>query len=289
MLWIAPQWWAARAVAARTLLEWAKLEHEDGRSAARLRDALEHFDSALSLLGAARAEAADVADIVTFKEAADAAQQAEQEVAQEAEEQEADEAEEAVEGSDPELIELLNDRGVALYELAMLPANLLLASGLLAQARAAFIDVLELSANHARARCNLGLVEWADGHERAAQHAFDKAVGAACASQGSSPGSSEVTAAHAHNNRGALLFEQGEAERAVGDFHAALHIDPSYEAARRNRDAALSQLGEPVPLHPVDEPHVGDAPSVAGIAPLGLHLHLPSPISGPSLTLSDYR
>ena len=37
------------------------------------------------------------------------------------------------------------------------------------------------------------------------------------------------------------------------DFHAALALDPFYETARRNRDAALEALAEPVPLAPVAE------------------------------------
>ena len=99
-----------------------------------------------------------------------------------------------------------------------------------------------------RALTNLGLVEWCQGHERAAQQAFDRAIELSMAS-----GGADLTTAHAHNNRGALRLSTGDADKAVLDFHTALGIDAWYEAARANRDRALVQLGEPAPLRPVEE------------------------------------
>ena len=55
--------------------------------------------------------------------------------------------------------------------------------------------------------------------------------------------------AHALNNRGALRLELGEAQKALPDFHAALTLDPWYETARRNRDAALSEFDSVDRLH----------------------------------------
>ena len=129
-----------------------------------------------------------------------------------------------------ELIELHNDRGVALLELSELD-----------QAKAAFLHTLELCPDHDRALCNLGLVQWQEGHERIALSTFDKAV------------FSNACNAHSLNNRGALRLELGEYEAALPDFHAAIALEPWYDVALRNRDLALSELCEPVPLNPVDE------------------------------------
>ena len=129
-----------------------------------------------------------------------------------------------------ELVELENDRGVALYELHSLD-----------EARRAFERTLELDSEHGRALSNMGLVNWAEGHERIALSNFDKAI--ACGGN----------LQHAHNNRGALLVQLGQEQKALTDFHAALALNPSYEAARRNRDGALAALEQPVPLQPADD------------------------------------
>ena len=131
--------------------------------------------------------------------------------------------------------ELTNDRGVALYEL-----------GELEKAAEAFEATLEMQPGHERALCNLGLVRWAEGHERIALDRFDEAIASA---GGRNP--------HSLNNRGALRVEfvggADGAAAALPDFHAALRLDPMYETARRNRDGALATLAEPVPLAPVAE------------------------------------
>ena len=186
--------WEVQAVAARTLLEWGKGD-DTGLSQQLLSDSLLHFDYALALL---RSEAAAEPD------------------------------------DNDDLVELENDRGVALYESAEMDA-----------ARVAFESVLLMRPQHDKALCNLGLILWSDGQEMAALSALNRAVKAAMA-RGGNP--------HALNNRGALRLELGEAELSLPDFHFALELDPHYEIARRNRDAALGELCEPVPLPPVDEP-----------------------------------
>ena len=93
---------------------------------------------------------------------------------------------------------------------------------------------------------------WSTGHESAALGTFDRAIDAARARN-----------PHSLNNRGALLLERGEHGQALPDFHRALLLDPSYETARRNRDAALSELGEPMPLQPVDEEPTAGRPAGA--------------------------
>lgn len=188
LLWRSQRSWRVQAVAARTLLEWGKLEGE----AHRLRTSIDHFDIALSLL--------DAPD---------------------------------------ERVDLLNDRGVALYELDELE-----------EARIAFMQTVDLQPRHSRALTNLGLILWAEGSKQQALQMFDRAVHGRGASN-----------PHALNNRGALQFELGEAQESLPDFHKALDLDPGYEVARRNRDAALAELAEPVPLPPVEEPVGCWAPS----------------------------
>ena len=48
----------------------------------------------------------------------------------------------------------------------------------------------------------------------------------------------------AHNNRGRLLAEQGEADRALGHFQRAVEIKPDYAHARYNLGNLLMQQGE---------------------------------------------
>lgn len=134
------------------------------------------------------------------------------------------------EAAQTEMVELENDRGVALYELQNLE-----------EARSAFERTLQWNHQHGRALSNMGLIDWAEGRERIALSNFDKAI------------ASGENTTHAHNNRGALLVELGEVQRALADFHTALAINPSYETARRNRDQALAALAEPVPMQPVSE------------------------------------
>ena len=202
--------WRARAVAARVLLEWGKAseEYEHEERLDRLGRAVTMFDAALvqlrtALAGSEESVGAASTDVLT-------------------------------EASTDDLAELINDRGVALYELDDL-------SG----AAAAFDETLALRPRHERALCNSGLVHWASGHERVALSKFDDAI---ASGKGSNP--------HSLNNRGALKLETlgGGVEAAaasLNDFHAALLLDPAYETARRNRDSALTLLAEPVPLSPV--------------------------------------
>jgi tetratricopeptide (TPR) repeat protein len=250
---VAPTWWAAQAVAARTLLEWAKATaDEEDAKAERLARSIEYFDEALRLLRAALRD-----DVVTA--ATDPADPANG----------AGGAAGAGTCTEEELVELLNDRGVAHYEAALLeslmtsiiqPGTQLAPSLMtsiiqpgtqLARARESLLEALERRPGHTRALTNLGLVEWCQGHERAAQQAFDRAIELSTLS--TATGGEDITTAHAHNNRGARRLSKGEADKAVLDFHTALGIDAWYEAARANRDRALVQLGEPAPLRPVEE------------------------------------
>ena len=237
-------------MAARTLLEWAKATaDEEDAKAERLARSIEYFDEALRLLRAALRDD----DVTAATDPADPANGA-------------GGAAGAGTCTEEELVELLNDRGVAHYEAALLeslmtsiiqPGTQLAPSLMtsiiqpgtqLARARESLLEALERRPGHTRALTNLGLVEWCQGHERAAQQAFDRAIELSTAS-----GCSDITTARAHNNRGALRLSTGEADKAVLDFHTALGIDAWYEAARANRDRALVQLGEPAPLRPVEE------------------------------------
>jgi tetratricopeptide (TPR) repeat protein len=231
----APTWWAAQAVAARTLLEWAKATaDEEDAKAERLAHSIEYFDEALRLLRVALRDD----DVTAATDPADPANGA-------------GGAAGAGACAEEELVELLNDRGVAHYEAALLESlmtSIIQPGTQLTTARESLLEALERRPGHARALTNLGLVEWCQGHERAAQQAFDRAIELSTAS-----GGSDITTARAHNNRGALRLSTGEADKAVLDFHTALGIDAWYEAARANRDRALVQLGEPAPLRPVEE------------------------------------
>ena len=191
----APDWWKAHAMRARILLEWGK----DFGKHDYLELAVEAFDWTLEMIRHRTRDGgdSDVCEMAT------------------------------------ELIELHNDRGVALLEMSNLE-----------QAKKAFFHALELHPSHDRALCNLGLVQWQEGHERVALSTFDKAIAA------------NASNAHTLNNRGALRLERGEYEAALPDFHAAIALEPWYDVARRNRNEALSELSEPVPLSPVlDEQH----------------------------------
>eukprot|EP00322_Chrysochromulina_rotalis_P015626 CAMPEP_0115837494 /NCGR_PEP_ID=MMETSP0287-20121206/5248_1 /TAXON_ID=412157 /ORGANISM="Chrysochromulina rotalis, Strain UIO044" /LENGTH=229 /DNA_ID=CAMNT_0003291003 /DNA_START=48 /DNA_END=737 /DNA_ORIENTATION=- len=210
----APDRWDVRALSARMLLEWGKVE-STGCSTALFEESIKHFDVALALIRTP--SCASEAD--RFDRARAVAEQDE--------------------------VELLNDRGVALYEHA------LRSDGSMVEARAAFQQALERCPRDPRATCNMGLVEWAEGRNRLALQAFDRAVQAV---NEINSGSAGTVAAHAHNNRGALQLELGEAEKALPDFHVAISIDEGYEAAQKNRDVALSTLNEPVPLRAVEEP-----------------------------------
>ena len=222
-------------MAARTLLEWAKATaDEEDAKAERLARSIEYFDEALRLLRAALRDD----DVTAATGPADPANGA-------------GGAAGAGTCAEEELVELLNDRGVAHYEAALLESlmtSIIQPCAQLTHARESLLEALEHRPGHVRALTNLGLVEWCQGHERAAQQAFDRAIELSMAS-----GGADLTTAHAHNNRGALRLSTGDADKAVLDFHTALGIDAWYEAARANRDRALVQLGEPAPLRPVEE------------------------------------
>ena len=204
----APDWWKAHAMRARILLEWGK----DFGKHDYLELAVEAFDWTLEMIRhRTSAATASVSSAMSDRDGG-----------------ESDVCEMAT-----ELIELHNDRGVALLEMSNLE-----------QAKKAFFHALELHPSHDRALCNLGLVQWQEGHERVALSTFDKAIAA------------NASNAHTLNNRGALRLERGEYEAALPDFHAAIALEPWYDVARRNRNEALSELSEPVPLSPVlDEQH----------------------------------
>ena len=134
-----------------------------------------------------------------------------------------------------DLSELLNDKGVALYELDEMGG-----------ACAAFEETLTVWPEHERALCNMGLIHWIQEHTSIALSFFDRAIAAA---GGTNP--------HSLNNRGALRLdvlggEEG-ALAALPDFHAAVALDPYYDVAIRNRDGALTTLNEPVPMTAVVE------------------------------------
>jgi tetratricopeptide (TPR) repeat protein len=159
----APTWWAAQAVAARTLLEWAKATaDEEDAKAERLARSIEYFDEALRLLRVALRDD----DVTAATDPADPANGA-------------GGAAGAGACAEEELVELLNDRGVAHYEAALLESlmtSIIQPGTQLTTARESLLEALERRPGHARALTNLGLVEWCQGHERAAQQAFDRAI-----------------------------------------------------------------------------------------------------------------
>ena len=137
---------------------------------------------------------------------------------------------------------LLNDRGVCKYELVLFTG---VAGDMFRDARLDFEAALQIEPEHDRALCNLGLVQWKSGAERAALATLDRAVEANRCNP------------HSLNNRGRLLLElTGCHQRALPDFHRAVTLDPWYQVARRNRDEALTCLGEPTPLEEVPEPRL---------------------------------
>ena len=220
----APQWWPAQAVKARILLEWGKDQQDDEK----LEQSVDAFNATLSLIRmeqAAKIRANEGSSVGNNRAAAENSN-----VASSSSPTSASTSDDENDEVARELIELHNDRGVALLELDEL-----------VEARAAFETTLELCPRHDRALCNLGLVHWAEGRERIALKTFDKAVEA------------NAQNAHSFNNRGALRLEWGDWAESLPDFHRALKIEPFYEVARRNRDQALTELCEPVPMMPVDE------------------------------------
>ena len=52
------------------------------------------------------------------------------------------------------------------------------------------------------------------------------------------------TRARALNNRGVLISSQGDLDRAIADYDAAIQIDPNYAAAFYNRAKAWPQKGD---------------------------------------------
>lgn len=215
LLRLAPHWWKAHAVRARVHLEAGK----EAADEERLEKAVEAFNWTLDLVRLCHGSGTSGTNGTSGTSSSGGASGSE--VGKKAEE-----------GREiaSELIELHNDRGVALLELSNLD-----------EAKKAFLHTLELCPDHDRALCNLGLVQWQEGRERVALSTFDKAV------------ASNMRNAHSLNNRGALRLEWGEYEAALPDFHAAIALEPWYTTALRNRDQALSELSEPVPLPPVDE------------------------------------
>ena len=187
------EWWPAHAVTARVLLEWGKAEDDQDR----LHEAVKCFDTTLALIHRSQTTESDdftlsavthgdrslVRDRVAADDSAD------------------DSDSESVtdrEKTAREMMELHNDRGVALLELDEF-----------VDARSAFEYTLTLNPQHDRALCNLGLVHWAEGREGIALATFDRAI------------ESNNRNAHTFNNRGALRAEWGEHESAYV-FGAAL-------------------------------------------------------------------
>ena len=198
----APTWWKAQAVKARILLEWGKADGDDER----LEKSVDAFNVTLAIIRQEEAAkkaraAANERSSATNDDATENTAPSENDNASSLSTSDAEDEEVAL-----ELIELHNDRGVALLELDEM-----------ADARAAFETTLELHPDHDRALCNLGLVHWAEGRERVALRTFDRAVEA------------NAQNAHSFNNRGALRLEWGDWAASLPDFHTALKIEPFYE------------------------------------------------------------
>lgn len=73
-----------------------------------------------------------------------------------------------------------------------------------------------------------------------------------------------VTRSHALNNRGVMVMQQGDPDRAIADFNAAIALNPTYGAGFFNRSKAYQQKGDAAHAQADDAEAVRLDPSLAG-------------------------
>jgi tetratricopeptide (TPR) repeat protein len=103
--------------------------------------------------------------------------------------------------------------------------------GLIAEAQAAYRQILQQVPAHFEALHHLGITEYQAGRYEEADRILQHAVGL------------EPRSAAAHSNRGVVLHEMKRFEDALASFDAALAVDHKLADAWSNRGNALTKLG----------------------------------------------